>query len=110
MVTSQLNKRYVWQTLGLIALGVLSLCGTSLIRKDPFLPLCVWAAFTLLISLFYLASLKRITVFVDGLEVQNLLLSFKTRFYRFAEFDYAQSEYKKNGEVLRLKLYGHLKA
>ena len=102
MVTSQLNKRYVWQTLGLIALGVLSLCGTSLIRKNPFLPLCVWAAFTLLISLFYLASLKRITVFADGVEVQNLLLSFKKRFYRFAEFDYAQSEYKKNGEVLRL--------
>lgn len=38
----------------------------------------------------------------DGFEVQSLLFPFWKRFYRFAEFDYAQSEYRKCGEVLRL--------
>ena len=103
MLTSRLNKKYIWQTLGLIALGVLSLCGVSLFNKETFLPiLFVWLGFTLLFSAFYLASIKRIIVVADGLETQNLLLPFWKRFYRFAEFDYAQSEYSKSGEVLRL--------
>ena len=103
MVSSQINRRYVWKTLGLIAIGVMSLCGVSLISKDAFLPsLFVWVAFTLLFSVFFLSSLKRITVVADGIEVQNLLLHFWKRFYRFAEFDYAQSDYCNNGEVLRL--------
>ena len=100
MVTSRLNHRCIWQTLGLIAFGVLSLCGFN---KETFLPiLFVWMGFTLLFSAFYLASIKRITVVVDGLETRNLLLPFWKRFYRFAEFDYAQSDYRKTGEVLRL--------
>ena len=103
MVTSRLNHRCIGQTLGLIALGVLSLCGVSLFNKETFLPiLFVWLGFTLLFSAFYLASIKRIIVVADGLETQNLLLPFWKRFYRFAEFDYAQSEYSKSGEVLRL--------
>lgn len=103
MVTSRLNKRYIWQTLGFIAIGVLSLCGFPLFNKGIFLPFFfVWMGFTLLFSAFYLASIKRITVVADGLETQNLLLPFWKRFYRFAEFDYAQSEYGKNGEVFRL--------
>lgn len=103
MLTSRLNKKYIWQTLGLIAIGVLSLCGVSLFHKGTFLPvLFVWMGFTLLFSAFYLASIKRITVVVDGLETRNLLLPFWKRFYRFAEFDYAQSDYRKTGEVLRL--------
>ncbi len=62
----------------------------------------VWIAFTLLFSAFYLASIKRIIVVTDGLETQSLLLPFWKHFYRFAEFDYAQSEYGKNREVFRL--------
>ena len=100
MVTSSLNHRCIGQTLGLIALGVLSLCGVSLFNKETFLPiLFVWLGFTLLFSAFYLASIKRIIVVADGLETQNLLLPFWKRFYRFAEFDYAQSKYSKSGEV-----------
>ena len=77
MLTSRLNKKYIWQTLGLIAIGVLSLCGVSLFHKGTFLPvLFVWMGFTLLFSAFYLASIKRITVVVDGLETRNLLLPF----------------------------------
>ena len=103
MVSSQINRRYVWKTFALIAIGVMSLCGVSLISKETFLPsLFVWGAFTLLFSVFFLSSLKRITVVADGLEVQNLLLPFWKRFYRFAEFDYAQSDYSNSGEVLRL--------
>lgn len=103
MVISKLNKRYVWQTIGFVALGVLSLCGVSLFNKGTFLPvLFVWIGFTLLFSVFYLASIKRISVVADGLETQNLLFPFWKRFYRFAEFDYAQSEYGKNREVFRL--------
>lgn len=102
MVTSQLNKRYVWLTLVEIALGVLALCGVPLLKSAILPLLIVWIAFALLFSAFYLASIKRITVVADGLEVQNLLLPFWKRFYRFAEFDYAQSEYGKNKEVLRL--------
>lgn len=110
MVTSRLNKRYIWQTLGLVSMGVLSLCGVSLFDKGTFLPfLFVWMGFTLLFSVFYLASIKRITVFPDGLETQNLLLPFWKRFYRFAEFDYAQSEYEKNSEVFRLIMNGERK-
>ena len=79
------------------------LCGVSPFNKETFLPiLFVWLGFSLLFSAFYLASIKRITVVADGLETQNLLLPFWKRFYRFAEFDYAQSEYGKNGEVFRL--------
>ncbi len=106
MVTSRLNKRYIWQTLGLVAIGVLSICGVSLYKEIILPTLFVWMGFTLLFSVFYLASIKRITVFPDGLETQNLLLPFWKRFYRFAEFDYAQSEYKKNSEVFRLILNG----
>jgi hypothetical protein len=102
MVTSQLNKRYVWLTLVEIALGVLALCGVPLLKSAILPLLIVWIAFALLFSAFYLASIKRITVVADGLEVQNLLLPFWKRFYRFAEFDYAQSEYGKNREVFRL--------
>ena len=103
MVTSRLNHRCIGQTLGLIALGVLSLCGVSLFNKETCLPiLFVWLGFTLLFSAFYLASIKRIIVVADGLETQNLLLPFWKLFYRFAEFDYAQSEYSKSVEVLRL--------
>ncbi len=107
MVTSRLNKRYIRQTLGFIAMGVLSLCGVSLFYKETFLPfLFVWMGFTILFSVFYLASIKRITVFPDGLETQNLLLPFWKRFYRFAEFDYAQSEHENNSEVFRLIING----
>ena len=103
MVTSQINRRYVWKTLVLVAIGVMSLCGVSLINSDAFLPtLLVWVAFTFLFSVFFLSSLKRITVVADGFEVQNLLLPFRKRFYRFAEFDYAQSDFSYSGEVLRL--------
>lgn len=102
MVTSQLNKRYVWLTLVEIALGVLALCGVPLLKSAILPLLIVWIAFALLFSAFYLASIKRITVVADGLEVQNLLLPFWKRFYRFAEFGYAQSEYGKNREVFRL--------
>ena len=71
MVTSRLNHRCIGQTLGLIALGVLSLCGVSLFNKETFLPiLFVWLGFTLLFSAFYLASIKRIIVVADGLETQ----------------------------------------
>ncbi|MCR5131996.1 MAG: hypothetical protein K6C10_11135 [Prevotella sp.] len=107
MVTSRLNKRYIWQTLGLVAVSVLTLCGVSLFNKGTFLPmLLVWMGFTLLFSVFYLASIKCITIFPDGLETQNLLLPFWKRFYRFAEFDYALSEYEKDGEVYRLIMNG----
>ena len=108
MLTSRLNKKYIWRTLGLIALGVLSLCGVSRFNKETFLPfLFVWLGFTLLFSAFYLASIKRIIVVADGLETQNLLLPFWKRFYRFAEFDYAQSDYRKTGEEYnKVRLYG----
>ena len=76
MVTSRLNHRCIGQTLGLIALGVLSLCGVSLFNKETFLPiLFVWLGFTLLFSAFYLASIKRIIVVADGLETQKTVLS-----------------------------------
>lgn len=103
MVSSKFNTKNVCSTLCLIACGVLAVCGASLFNKGAAIPvLLVWGAFTFLFSLAYLASLKRITVLADGLETQNLLLPFWKRFYRFAEFDYAQSDYRRTGEVLRL--------
>ena len=103
MVSSKFNTKNVCSTLCLIACGVLAVCGASLFNKGTAIPvLLVWGAFTLLFSLAYLASLKRITVLADGLETQNLLLPFWKRYYRFAEFDYAQSDYRRTGEVLRL--------
>ena len=102
MVTSQLNKRYVWLTLVEIALGVLALCGVPLLKSAILPLLIVWIAFTLLFSVLYLASIKRITVVADGLEIQSLLLPFWKRFYRFGEFDYSEASHTRNGDVLRL--------
>lgn len=103
MVPSKFNTKNVCSTLCLIACGVLTMCGVSKFNKEEVVSaLLVWGAFTLLFSLAYLASLKRITVLADGVEVQSYLLPFWKRFYRFAEFDYAQSDYRRTGEVLRL--------
>ena len=103
MVSSKFNTRNVCSTIGIIACGVLAMCAASMFQKGAIVPvLLVWGGFTLLFSIVYLASLKRITVLADGLETQNLLLPFWKRFYRFAEFDYAQSDYRRTGEVLRL--------
>ena len=103
MVFSKFNTKNVCATLCIIACGVLAMCGASMLNKGMTVPvLLVWGAFTLLFSLAYLASLKRITVLTDGLETQNLLLPFWKRYYRYAEFDYAQSDSRRTGEVLRL--------
>lgn len=103
MVFSKFNTKNVCATLCLIACGVLAMCGASMLNKGMAVPvLLIWGAFTLLFSLAYLASLKRITVLTDGLETQNLLLPFWKRYYRYAEFDYAQSDSRRTGEVLRL--------
>lgn len=103
MVSSKFNTKNVCATLCLIACGVLALCGASMFNKGSAVPvLLIWGAFTLLFSFAYLVSLKRITVLTDGVETQNFLLPFWKQFYRFAEFDYAQSDFRRTGEVLRL--------
>lgn len=103
MVSSKFNTRNVCSTLCLIACGVLSTCAASMFNKGAAVPVLLgWGALTLLFSFVYLVSLKRITVLTDGLETQNFLLPFWKQFYRFAEFDYAQSDYRRTGEVLRL--------
>ena len=103
MVSSKFNTKNVCATLCLIACGVLALCGASMFNKGSAVPvLLIWGAFTLLFSFAYLVSLKRITVLTDGVETQNFLLPFWKQFYRFAEFDYAQSDFWRTGEVLRL--------
>ncbi|WP_288287438.1 hypothetical protein [uncultured Prevotella sp.] len=68
-----------------------------------FVPmLLVLGIFTFLLFAFFLVSLKRITVLCDGLEAQSVLLPFRKRFYRFAEFDYSEKSHTSTGEVLRL--------
>ena len=109
MVTSRLNHRCIGQTLGLIALGVLSLCGVSLFNKETFLPiLFVWLGFTLLFSAFYLASIKRIIVVADGLETQNL--NFEEIKGTIAVKDKSGFFVRENAEVVseydKVRLYG----
>ena len=103
MVCSQFNTKYIYTTFILIALGVLSSVGVSLFKKEMFVPmLLVMGIFTFLLFAFFLVSLKRITVLSDGLEAQSVLLPFRKRFYRFAEFDYSEKSHTSTGEVLRL--------
>ncbi|UKK71481.1 hypothetical protein L6466_05490 [Prevotella communis] len=87
----------------MIAFGVLSSIGVSLFKEEMFVPmLLVLGIFTFLLFAFFLVSLKRITVLCDGLEAQSVLLPFRKRFYRFAEFDYSEKSHTSTGEVLRL--------
>ena len=103
MVYSQFNTKYIYTTFVLIAFGVLSSIGVSLFKKEMFVPmLLVLGIFTFLLFAFFLVSLKRITVLCDGLEAQSVLLPFRKRFYRFAEFDYSEKSHTSTGEVLRL--------
>ena len=102
MVYSQFNTKYIYTTFMLIALGVLSSVGVSLFKKEMFVPmLLVLGIFTFLFFVFFLVSLKRITVLNDGFEAQSVLLPFRKRFYRFAEFDYSEKSHTSTGEVLR---------
>lgn len=103
MVSSRFNTKHIGRNLALIALSTLSMGGISLISGYMFaVTLLLWLSFTLVFSIIYLASLNRIVVLADGLEVQSLLFPFLKKSYRFAEFDYAKIEKRETEEVYRL--------
>lgn len=57
-------------------------------RVSSSLILAVMAGVALVVAIGWLARLKRISIWNDGIEVTPLLFPFVRRNYRFAEFDY----------------------
>ena len=102
ITVSKFNKKHVWTTTALTAIGVLSTSMGSLFKSFSWSIVAILGAIMLVVLVIWLCFLKTITVFRDGLEVRRTMLPFIRRFYRYEEFDYSQIDYIRGNQVFRL--------
>ena len=102
MIVSKFKKNYISFSLLGVALSLLSMSAVNLLLRFSWILLAFIAGVVVIEMLVWAILLRTIMVLNDGLEVRCTVLPFVRRFYRFAEFDYAQMTVKEDSVVYRL--------